>query len=439
MESLVLLQEKFSIFLDETLAPETSEIGDKTDFKSKIQFYLAQCPISSCDPHSSELQPGPLSALLQDFNIPSPLRTHKTHNYTDFTLNQINFWANIHSPATSSLHYDPYSNLLCVVTGQKTVRLLPPCGTKHLQNVSNAYAESSNHADDDLGFHFPQRKEEINQMSNGQLSEFILNPGDALFLPEGWWHQVSSTAGTTAINFWWGTSHASSSYSTNYNDYTPEDREIMADYYDRCRVKLLIEDQKIALLHKACSQAHELYPINFNQHDEVDLETPLNLEERQFMMQLKQILEEIDEKKEETKKKALFEAIELRILALLYSGPLQFIRIIKALRREYPGMVAVLLMEVDSRKIWEALTSGLENQISEKVSIADSINEDEDISMIDTTAVSWVEKSGGVENVLSTFFDELYSDKGCDRKVIAERMVRLKNEFAKEAYETTGL
>ncbi len=27
--------------------------------------------------------------------------------------------------------------------------------------------------------------------------------GDALFLPEGWWHQVQSEGITIAVNFWW--------------------------------------------------------------------------------------------------------------------------------------------------------------------------------------------------------------------------------------------
>ena len=27
--------------------------------------------------------------------------------------------------------------------------------------------------------------------------------GDALLIPEGWWHQVDSQAGTLAVNFWW--------------------------------------------------------------------------------------------------------------------------------------------------------------------------------------------------------------------------------------------
>ena len=30
-----------------------------------------------------------------------------------------------------------------------------------------------------------------------------LQAGDALFIPEGWWHQVDSEPTTTAVNFWW--------------------------------------------------------------------------------------------------------------------------------------------------------------------------------------------------------------------------------------------
>ena len=30
-----------------------------------------------------------------------------------------------------------------------------------------------------------------------------LSAGDAVFIPEGWWHQVDSSDHTIAVNFWW--------------------------------------------------------------------------------------------------------------------------------------------------------------------------------------------------------------------------------------------
>ena len=30
-----------------------------------------------------------------------------------------------------------------------------------------------------------------------------MQAGDAVFIPEGWWHQIDSTDITIAVNFWW--------------------------------------------------------------------------------------------------------------------------------------------------------------------------------------------------------------------------------------------
>lgn len=31
----------------------------------------------------------------------------------------------------------------------------------------------------------------------------VLQAGDAVFIPEGWWHQIDSSDITIAVNFWW--------------------------------------------------------------------------------------------------------------------------------------------------------------------------------------------------------------------------------------------
>jgi Cupin-like domain len=31
----------------------------------------------------------------------------------------------------------------------------------------------------------------------------VVQAGDAVFIPEGWWHQIDSTDISIAVNFWW--------------------------------------------------------------------------------------------------------------------------------------------------------------------------------------------------------------------------------------------
>lgn len=66
--------------------------------------------------------------------------------------------------------------------------------------------------------------------------------GDALFLPEGWWHQVDSEGVTIAVNFWWR-SHF--------------DRHLgghMDAYYLRRAAQSLTESRKAELLCQLCPQ-----------------------------------------------------------------------------------------------------------------------------------------------------------------------------------------
>jgi len=423
MENLVLCQEKFSAFLNGTLAsfkieetPPSTFAMENTFPADAMRFYLAQCPIFSIDSSSNELLPGPLSSLQQDFSIPSPLVKGTTKNSPEFHLSHINFWATIQSPVTSSLHYDPYHNLLCVVTGQKIVRLLPPSAMKYLHNVASIYAESTNHADDDL-FH-PERKDELENESNSQLIEFILNPGDALYLPEGWWHQIKSTAGTMAVNFWWVTSTNLSSKDQNEEG----DMKVMSNYKWRQEKLRQLGLKKEKLLVAACREAYERQRVDFKYDGEIGLETPLNQDERHYILQLKQSMEC---REGEAMPK---EAIETKLLALLHYGALPLMRILRILKKEYPGMIAVLLMKVDSPKMWEALTAGLEDFVTK-----DYFDRGEDTH---GSFRNWVDKAGGIEKTLSSFYDDLYSDVGCDRKIITGRMLNLKEEFAKEAYES---
>ena len=88
----------------------------------------------------------------------------------------------------SSLHYDPYQNLLCVVRGRKRVWLLPPSCTPHLSRQPLTH-ESANHSPADLARPDAERFPGL-PAALGRLQEFELAAGGALFIPNGWWHQV---------------------------------------------------------------------------------------------------------------------------------------------------------------------------------------------------------------------------------------------------------
>jgi len=199
MQHSVLLDTTLAAFLDGTLqlglkrGREESE--SDTNQPILMSLYLAQCPLlagSSPSANGKALPaPGPLSPLLQDIGTPSLVES--------VDVWQVSFWAS-QGPTTSSLHYDPHSNLLCVVRGHKTLRLLPPTGAvMHALRARPPYHESANHAADDLW----DDDNDLSQWYQLGMLEICLLPGDALYIPQGWWHQVLSVKGTLAVNFWW--------------------------------------------------------------------------------------------------------------------------------------------------------------------------------------------------------------------------------------------
>jgi hypothetical protein len=124
-------------------------------------------------------------------------------------VNEANAWVNINSVSTS-LHYDGNHNVLYVHCGCKEVLLVSPVLTPHLQ-PRGAHACTPNHS----GLNRTELLSVLMQLSRTpQFYEskdagptafrVVLDAGDCLFIPEGWWHQVSSHAGTFATNFWFG-------------------------------------------------------------------------------------------------------------------------------------------------------------------------------------------------------------------------------------------
>ena len=167
------------------------------------EYYLCQCPLvrprepGSVTPANqllaldSQLQQDQhLAELFPDVQVPEEIAPHATGQ----PLQAVSVWISVNK-SRSGLHYDCNHNLLCVVVGQKTVTLFPPSDTAKL-HPAPVYSESCNHTLLAPNADFAPSPER-------QGSVFVLGAGDALFIPEGWWHTVESTSHTIGVNFWW--------------------------------------------------------------------------------------------------------------------------------------------------------------------------------------------------------------------------------------------
>ena len=109
-------------------------------------------------------------------------------------------------------HYDLLSNIACVIGGRRRFTLFPP------EQLANMYIGPidftpsgtpvslvSLNAPDFA--RFPRFAEALSHAVEAELT-----PGDALFIPYGWWHHVESlTPFNALVNFWWNTAPANGS------------------------------------------------------------------------------------------------------------------------------------------------------------------------------------------------------------------------------------
>ncbi|XP_008451321.1 lysine-specific demethylase JMJ31 isoform X3 [Cucumis melo] len=192
------------------------------------RLYLAQVPILDViNEERAQLEP-----LRKDIQTPAFLEKKK--------LASINLWMNS-ALSRSSTHYDPHHNVLCIVSGRKQVILWPPSATPSLYPM-HIYGEASNHSSVSLEKPdyslYPRAK-----YSRKSSQTVVLRAGDALFIPEGWFHQVDSDELTIAVNFWWQ-SHMMSSVSDH-----------MDAYYLRRILRRLMDREMNEVLRVPCSLA----------------------------------------------------------------------------------------------------------------------------------------------------------------------------------------
>jgi hypothetical protein len=119
---------------------------------------------------------GPLSKLLDDIEPPQDLFDTKGRR------DGVSLWLGPRGTLTR-LHHDGTNNLFCQVLGEKRLALVPPWETSILSTAFGYYA----------------RERPTAAHLAPSVKHVVLEPGDAIFLPVGWWHEVESLSPSLSL------------------------------------------------------------------------------------------------------------------------------------------------------------------------------------------------------------------------------------------------
>jgi hypothetical protein len=161
-------------------------------------------------------------------------------------------------------HYDLRSNIACVVGGRRRFTLFPPDQMPNLYMGPLDFTLSGTpvslvplHAPDFA--RFPRFDEALRHAQQAELA-----PGDALYIPYGWWHAVESlTPFNVLVNYWW---NSAISYGSPYDvllhaalclrDLPAEQRAVWRTMFE----ELIFKDPEQALAHLPPEQRGLLGP-----------------------------------------------------------------------------------------------------------------------------------------------------------------------------------
>ncbi|KAI1377530.1 Clavaminate synthase-like protein [Hypoxylon crocopeplum] len=209
----------FGEFLREYIDPSLAIAQDSSNgeaasppLQNKSIAYLAQHPLFT-----------QLPTLRNDILIPDYCYTAPPPHPTDPSMDQpeleeplLNAWFG--PPGTiTPLHTDPYHNILTQVVGRKYVRLYSPLNTERMlargkENgvemgntslMDVGIVEGWDALSDDDNDEGQLSKEDLVAFSEVPFLDCTLEPGDALYIPIGWWHYVRGLSVSFSVSFWW--------------------------------------------------------------------------------------------------------------------------------------------------------------------------------------------------------------------------------------------
>ncbi|KAK0641536.1 hypothetical protein B0T16DRAFT_420009 [Cercophora newfieldiana] len=148
------------------------------------------------------------------YTAPPPHPTDPSADQPELDTPQLNAWFGPAGTITP-LHTDPYHNLLVQVVGRKYVRLYSPHDTPRLKpRGREGGVEMGNTSTFDVGIvegwdEPPASRDETSPAADIELFrdvpyvDCILEAGDTLYIPIGWWHYVKGLSVSFSVSFWW--------------------------------------------------------------------------------------------------------------------------------------------------------------------------------------------------------------------------------------------
>ncbi|CAL2044942.1 unnamed protein product [Caenorhabditis brenneri] len=144
------------------------------------QLYLAQHRLFDQVPH-----------LRKDVIIPDICFSESTSTENV----DMNMWIGP-SDTVSPLHTDPRKNMFVQIHGTKLFRMVSPDDSESVYPFDGIISNTSQ-----IDVEHPDM-ESFPDFSKVRVFDAIVNAGDALFIPEKWWHFVRSTTPSISISFW---------------------------------------------------------------------------------------------------------------------------------------------------------------------------------------------------------------------------------------------
>ncbi|GGK28717.1 hypothetical protein GCM10007962_23710 [Yeosuana aromativorans] len=116
--------------------------------------------------------------------------------FTKFTKKNNTFAWIGPSGTISGFHWDTQNNILAQIKGEKLVLLVSPQYNKNMYK-SKKYDAASVFSEVDIN-NYDENKHP--KFKSAEIHSVVLKPGDALFIPKGWWHYVKSLDVSISVN-----------------------------------------------------------------------------------------------------------------------------------------------------------------------------------------------------------------------------------------------